>query len=164
MSSQRKGISYRKVHNIFRKTFETIQDLIIILLAVIIFLLALKVILRITFELSREIEFRAVISEILYVMIFAEIYRMIIVYLKEHRVAISFMAEIALVAALREVIIVGINEIHPLNLAVITLFILVLTLVIKVTKSEEEPEHEEREFIHKEVMRLLKGRKEEIKE
>ncbi len=150
---------YIRVHHLFRKTFETVQDLIIILLAIIIFVLAIKVIMKITFELSKEFEFRAVISEILYVMILAEIYRMIIVYLREHRVAISFMAEIALVATLREVIIVGIVDISPLNLLVITTFILALTAVIKLTKKEEEYEEEEREFIHKEMLKLLRGDK-----
>lgn len=152
------GKKYIRVHHLFRKTFETVQDLIIILLAVIIFVLAIKVILKITFELSEEFEFRAVISEILYVMILAEIYRMIIVYLREHRVAISFMAEIALVATLREIIIVGIVDIPPMSLLVITAFILSLTVVIKLTKKEES-EVEERDFIHKEMLKLLRKEK-----
>ncbi len=151
-------ILYRKVHDVFRKTLETIQDLIIIALSVIVFYVSIKVLLGIIFEISHAFEFKRVVSEILYIMILVETYRMLIVYLKEHRVAVSFMAEIALVAVLREVILTGALEIQPLTLAMATFFILALVVVIKLTVKEERADVEEKGFIHTELRDIFRRR------
>ncbi|NOZ58739.1 MAG: hypothetical protein GXO66_04080 [Euryarchaeota archaeon] len=152
-------VMYRKVHDVFRKTLETIQDLIIIALAVIVFYVSIKVLLSIVFEISHAFEFKRVVSEILYIMILVETYRMLIVYLKEHRVAVSFMAEIALVAVLREVILTGALEIEPMTLAMATFFILALVVVIKLTVKEERADLEEKGFIHTELRDIFRRRK-----
>ncbi|WP_456473703.1 phosphate-starvation-inducible PsiE family protein [Candidatus Pyrohabitans sp.] len=152
-------VLYRRVHDIFRKTLETIQDLIIIGLSIIVFYVSLKVLMNIVSEVSQAFEFQRVVSEILYIMILVETYRMLIVYLKEHRVAVSFMAEIALVAVLREVILTGALEIPPLTLAMATLFILALVFVIKFTVREERADIEEKGFLHTELRGLLKRSK-----
>lgn len=157
-------VLYRRVHDVFRKTLETIQDLIIIALAVIVFYVSIKVLLNIIFEISHAFEFKRVVSEILYIMILVETYRMLIVYLKEHRVAVSFMAEIALVAVLREVILTGALEIEPMTLAMATLFILVLVLVIKLTVKEERADLEEKGFIHTELRDIFRRRKKRRRE
>jgi len=151
-------ILYRRVHDVFRKTLETIQDLIIIALSIIVFYVSIKVLLGIIFEISNAFEFKRVVSEILYIMILVETYRMLIVYLKEHRVAVSFMAEIALVAVLREVILTGALEIPPLTLAMATFFILALVVVIKLTVREERADIEEKGFIHTELRDIFKRR------
>ncbi len=151
-------VLYRRVHDIFRKTLETIQDLIIIGLSIIVFYVSLKVLLNIVTEVSQAFEFQRVVSEILYIMILVETYRMLIVYLKEHRVAVSFMAEIALVAVLREVILTGALEIPPITLAMTTLFILALVFVIKFTVREERADVEEKGFLHTELRGLLRHR------
>ena len=151
-------ILYRKVHDVFRKTLETIQDLIIIALSAIVFYISIKVLLEIFLEVSHAFEFKRVVSEILYIMILVETYRMLIVYLKEHRVAVSFMAEIALVAVLREVILTGALEIPPTTLAMTTFFILALVVVIKLTVKEERADVEEKGFIHTELRDIFRRR------
>jgi|Deesub1362B_J571_1020462.scaffolds.fasta_scaffold06054_2 uncharacterized membrane protein (DUF373 family) len=156
--SEEQQVLYRRVHDVFRKTLETTQDLIIIALSIIIFYVSLKVLLKIVFEISHAFEFKRVVSEILYIMILVETYRMLIVYLKEHRVAVSFMAEIALVAVLREVILTGALEIPPLTLGMATFFILALVVVIKLTVKEERADIEEKGFIHTELRDIFRRR------
>jgi uncharacterized membrane protein (DUF373 family) len=116
-----------------RKILETIQDLIIIALSIAIFYISLRVLTNIFVDASHGFELQLVISELLYIMILVETYRMLVVYLKEHRVAVSFMAEISLVAVLREVILRGALEIPPITLAIITFFALAMVVVIKLT-------------------------------
>lgn len=157
--NEEQPVMYRKVHDVFRKTLETIQDLIIIALSGIVFYVSIKVLLGIIFEVSHAFEFKRVVSEILYIMILVETYRMLIVYLKEHRVAVSFMAEIALVAVLREVILTGALEIPPPTLAMATLFILALVIVIKLTIKEERADLEEKGFIHTELRDIFRRRR-----
>ncbi|WP_457554359.1 phosphate-starvation-inducible PsiE family protein [Candidatus Pyrohabitans sp.] len=164
MREEAQPVMYRRVHDVFRKTLETIQDLIIIALAVIVFYVSIKVLLNIVFEISHAFEFKRVVSEILYIMILVETYRMLIVYLKEHRVAVSFMAEIALVAVLREVILTGALEIEPLTLAMATLFILALVVVIKLTVKEERADLEEKGFIHTELRDMFRRRRKRRRE
>jgi uncharacterized membrane protein (DUF373 family) len=165
-------VKYRRVHHLFRKTLETAQDLIIILLAFTIFFFLLKVIFRMIFELSGTFEFKAIVSEILYTMILVETYRMLIIYLREHRVAVDFVAEIGLAAVIREVLLVGVLEIHPMNLLSIVIFSLTMLLVIKVTKVQEMADREEKGFLHEELfpvrwertrrslLRAVRGRRE----
>ncbi len=156
--SEEQVILYRRVHDVFRKTLETIQDLIIIALSMVVFYVSVRVLINILMEVSHAFEFKRVVSEILYIMILVETYRMLIIYLKEHRVAVSFMAEITLVAVLREIILTGAMEIPPLSLAMATLFILALVLVIKLTVKEERADLEEKGFIHTELRKILRRR------
>jgi uncharacterized membrane protein (DUF373 family) len=49
-------------------------------------------------------DFRQVIAEVLFRLVMVEVVRLVIIYLKEQRVAVDFMVEFGIVATLREII------------------------------------------------------------
>jgi uncharacterized membrane protein (DUF373 family) len=77
------------------------------------------------------VEVRAVLAELLYMMILVEFLRLLVIYLREHHVAVDVMVETSIVAALREVILHGITEMPPTVLLAVTAFLLALATLLR---------------------------------
>jgi uncharacterized membrane protein (DUF373 family) len=76
--------------------------------------------------LAPTIDFRNVIAEVLFVLVMVELVRLLIIYLREHRVAVDFMVELGIVSTLREVVLRGVVEL-PWE-QIIALSVLLLSL------------------------------------
>ena len=50
------------------------------------------------------------LSEIMFVLILMEVYRLMIFYLREHRISVALTVEVVLVSTLREVMLKGAHE------------------------------------------------------
>ena len=50
------------------------------------------------------------LSEVVFVLILTEVYRLLIFYLREHRISVALTIEVALVSTLREVMLKGAHE------------------------------------------------------
>jgi uncharacterized membrane protein (DUF373 family) len=123
-------VLYTRIHDIFRRLLENIQDIIVIGICVVLFVLMLKVILELFLSLFQPLDFRIIAGELIYVLVLVEIYRLLIIYLREHRIAVDIMIEVGIVSALREIILYGILEIDPWKIiAVSVLFIALLFLL-----------------------------------
>lgn len=59
---------------------------------------------------TATLDVRGTIAEVLYVLVVVELIEILIVYLREHRVAVDFMVEVAIVSILREVVGHGIAD------------------------------------------------------
>jgi uncharacterized membrane protein (DUF373 family) len=66
------------------------------------------------------------LSEIVYVLILTELYRLLIFYLREHRISVALTVEVALVSTLREVMLRGAHEFDWPRLAGLSLLLTVL--------------------------------------
>ena len=66
------------------------------------------------------------LSEVLFVLILTEVYRLLIFYLREHRISVALTVEVALVSTLREVVLKGAHEMEWLRLVGISLLLVVL--------------------------------------
>ena len=136
-------VLYTRIHDIFRRLLENIQDVIVIGICVVLFVLMLKVIASLIFSLWQPLEFGAIAAELIYVLVLVEIYRLLIIYLREHRIAVDIMIEVGIVSVLREIILLGILEINPWSIiAVSVLFIALLFLLhygaLRKTENETE--------------------------
>jgi uncharacterized membrane protein (DUF373 family) len=110
---------------------------------VVLFILMLKVIASLIFSVWQPIEFRTIAAELIYVLVLVEIYRLLIIYLREHRIAVDIMIEVGIVSVLREIILIGVLGINPWTIiAVSVLFIALLFLLhfgaVRKTESESE--------------------------
>jgi uncharacterized membrane protein (DUF373 family) len=65
-------------------------------------------------SLLETINFQTITSDILFILILVEIFRLLIIYLQEQRISIGAAVEVSLVSALREVILQGVLDI-PIN-------------------------------------------------
>jgi uncharacterized membrane protein (DUF373 family) len=66
------------------------------------------------------------LSEIIYVLILTVLYRLLIFYLREHRISVALTVEVALVSTLREVMLKGAHEFEGLRLLGLSLLLVVL--------------------------------------
>ena len=66
------------------------------------------------------------LSEIVFVLILMELYRLMIYYLREHRISVALTVEVALVSILRELMLKGVYEFEWLRLVALSLLLVVL--------------------------------------
>jgi uncharacterized membrane protein (DUF373 family) len=105
---------------------ETVQDLIVILLCIGLFSIMLIRIGELFFSLMHPLQFQAITSDILFLLILVELFRLLIIYLQERRISVGVAVEVSIVSALREVILRGVVEIPSTQLWAICGFLAVL--------------------------------------
>lgn len=104
-------VPHTQVHILVRRILENLQDVIASLLIVLLFILSLQAIWKLAaIALAGEGPISEVLSQILFVLILTELYRLMIFYLREHRVSVALTVEVALVSTLREIMLKGAYE------------------------------------------------------
>lgn len=109
------------VHNL-----EFFQDFIVISLCIGLFCVMLIRLGEMFLSLLQPINFQAITSDILFVLILVEIFRLLIIYLQQQRISIGAAVEVSLVSALREVILQGVVDIPFDRLLGVCTFLVVL--------------------------------------
>jgi uncharacterized membrane protein (DUF373 family) len=149
-------ILYTRVHELFRRLLENIQDIIIIGICIVLFILMIKAIVGLLAGLVLTIDFRTVAAELIYILVLIEIYRLLIIYLREHRIAVDIMIEVGIVSALREIILHGVLEIDPLKIIAISVLFIALLLLLRFgALRKEERETDAREGVVAELRRTV---------
>ncbi|MEO0947426.1 MAG: phosphate-starvation-inducible PsiE family protein [Cyanobacteria bacterium J06641_5] len=92
------------------RILEVIQDIIVVSLCVGLFGAMLMQIWMMFKALLPPLNFSDVTSDILFLLIMVELFRLMIIYLQEHEISIGVAVEVSIVSVLREVIVRGILE------------------------------------------------------
>ena len=125
-------------YNLYRfrlvRSLEFIQDLIVICLCIGLFTFMVIEIRDMFLSLLPPLNFKTVTSDILFLLILVELFRLLIIYLQEQRVSIGVAVEVAIVSVLREVIVRGVLETNYSQVLATCAFLLVLgaLLIIRV--------------------------------
>ena len=114
-----------------RKYLEGIQDLIVLGLCIALFVAMLIKLVHLGQVLLRSTDFSEVIADILFILVLIELYRLLIIYLEEHRISVSTMVEVGIVSTLREVILTGAMHVDWRQMLVMCAFILTLGVVLR---------------------------------
>ena len=93
------------------RNLETIQNFIVICLGIGLFCVMLIRLGEMFLSLLHPLNFQAITSDILFILILIELFRLSIIYLKEQRISVGAAVEVSIVSALREVILRGVLEI-----------------------------------------------------
>ncbi len=120
--------------NLVVRALESIQDLIVISLCIGLFgvmVLQLKD-MFISLLSPSNFQFHEITADILFVLILVELFRLLIIYLQEHRVSIGVAVEVSIVSVLREVIVQGVLETPWVQILVTGSFLLVLAALLLV--------------------------------
>lgn len=120
-------VQHTQVHGLLGRMLEILQDVIATLLIVLLFILSVQAqwrIARIAIEGGAPMP--ELLSEIVFVLILMEVYRMMIYYLRQHRVSVTLMVEVALVSLLRELMLKGAYEFEWPRLVALALIMGVL--------------------------------------
>jgi uncharacterized membrane protein (DUF373 family) len=120
-------IPHTQVHALARRTLENAQDLVVIGLMVLVLVLSGQALWRLGgMAVLAEVAPARLLSEILFVLILTEVYRLLIFYLREHRVSVALAVEVALVSTLRELMLKGAIEFEWQRLLGLSLLLVVL--------------------------------------
>lgn len=111
---------------------EFIQDLIIISLCIGLFSFMAIQLRELFVSLLPPLDFPRVTSDILFVLILVELFRLLIIYLQERRVSIGVAVEVSIVSVLREIIVKGILETPWSQVLATCSFLLVLAVLLVV--------------------------------
>lgn len=82
------------------------------------------------FSFLSPLDLRQVTSDILFILILVELFRLLIDHLQQQRTSVTAAVEITIVSALREVILRGVLEIPRDQIFGIALFLMVLTVIM----------------------------------
>lgn len=99
-------VKHTDIHDLLGRMFEIAQDAIVASLSVILLAVmayALWTLGRLAFVESRPPA--EVLSQIALLLILVELFRTLIFYLREHRVSVTLMLEVAIVSEVREILL-----------------------------------------------------------
>jgi uncharacterized membrane protein (DUF373 family) len=114
------------------RALETVQDLIIISLCIGLFSFMVIQIRDMFLSLLPPLNFQLVTSDILFLLILVELFRLLIIYLQEQRVSIGVAVEVSIVSVLREVIVRGVLEAPWTQILAACAFLIVMGVLLVV--------------------------------
>src|SRR5260370_28210842 len=114
-----------------RKYLELVQDIIVLGVCAAFFIAMLIKLFHLGRSLLGGTDFSVVISDILFILVLIELFRLLVIYLEEHRISVATMVEVGIVATLREVILKGAMQVDWRQMLVLCAFILTLGLVLR---------------------------------
>ncbi len=92
------------------RLLELVQDLIVISLCIGLFSFMVMQLREMFLSLLPPLNFPEVTADILFLLILVELFRLLIIYLQEHRVSIGVAVEVSIVSVLREIIVRGVLD------------------------------------------------------
>jgi len=111
---------------------EHAQDVIVVGLAVVLFAVMIRNLITLgRYVLGPMISVRDILGQALFMMMLIELLRLLVLYLRDHHVAVDVMVETSIVATLREVILRDVVELPPLTVAAVALFVATLGLLLR---------------------------------
>jgi uncharacterized membrane protein (DUF373 family) len=108
------------------RNLEIFQNFIIISLCLGLFCVMLIRLGEMYISLLKPLNFQVITSDILFILILVELFRLLIIYLQEQRISVGAAVEVSLVSALREVILQGVLNIPINRLLGVCAFLVVL--------------------------------------
>jgi uncharacterized membrane protein (DUF373 family) len=114
------------------RLLELVQDLIVVSLCIGLFSFMVMQLREMFLSLLPPLNFPHVTADILFLLILVELFRLLIIYLKEHRVSIGVAVEVSIVSVLREIIVRGILETPWVQVMSACSFLLVLGALLVV--------------------------------
>ena len=114
------------------RVLEATQDLIVVSLCIGIFAIMMLQLWEMFRSLYPPINFGLATSDILSLLIFVELFRLLVIYLQQHEISIEVAVEVTIVSVLREIIIRGILETQWTQILCASVFLIVLGGILSI--------------------------------
>ncbi len=121
----------QSTHPTIRKYLERTQDAIVLGLCIMLFIAMGIKLVHLGQSMLSGTDFALVVGDILFILVLLEVFRLLLIYLEEHRVSVETMVEVGIVSTLREVILRGALHIDWPQLLVVCAFIFTLAIVLR---------------------------------
>lgn len=135
-------VNVQLTHPIPRKYLELIQDVIVFGLCAILFAAMGIKLFHLCQLMIEGVDFSLVVGDILFILVLLELFRLLLIYLEEHRVSVATMVEVGIVTTLREVILRGALHIPWQQLLVVCAFMVTLGIVLRYSGIRTNPDEE----------------------
>lgn len=120
-------IPHTQIHGLLRRALENVQDAVVVGLMLVLLGLSAQALWNLArLALSETPAPAEALSAIIYLLILVELYRLLIFYLREHRISVALAVEVALVSTLRDVMLKGAHELEWPRLLALGLLLVVL--------------------------------------
>ena len=103
-------VRWLNVRTMFRN-LDAFQDFLVLLLAVVLVIEMVLLLGHLFVSLRVNPDFKVITSDSLFLLILVELFRLLAVYLKNHRIYVGVAVEVTVVSVLREIIVEGIIHI-----------------------------------------------------
>ena len=111
---------------------ETFCDLIVISLCFCLFAVMAVKLWGIFHDILHSVDYKQVTAKMLFILILVELFRLLMVYLQEHSIAVGVAVEVTIVSLLREVIVHGALEISWIKVGSICSLLIILGVLLLV--------------------------------
>ncbi len=125
-------VPYTEVHRLTRRTLEIVQDIIVVGLMLVLFAIMGRTLIRLVRDTTApHLDFRTVIAEVLFILVMVELVRLLLIYLREHHVAVDAVVEVGIASTLREVVLRGVVELDWQHIIALSVFLLALGSLLR---------------------------------
>jgi uncharacterized membrane protein (DUF373 family) len=135
-------VNVQITHPIPRKYLELIQDVIVFGLCAILFAAMGIKLFHLCQLMVEGVDFSLVVGDILFILVLLELFRLLLIYLEQHRISVATMVEVGIVSTLREVILRGALHIPWQQLLVVSAFMVTLSIVLRYSGIRRNPDEE----------------------
>ena len=113
MSSVRKAETLNRRFSLDRlfRNLDALQDIVVFMCGALLVFKMMLILGDIFLDIRAGLEFKTIAANSLFLLILVELFRLLAVYLKYHRIYVSIAVEVTIVSILREVILTGLVHI-----------------------------------------------------
>ena len=144
MSSVRKAETLNRRFSLDRlfRNLDALQDIVVFMCGALLVFKMMLILGDIFLDIRAGLEFKTIAANSLFLLILVELFRLLAVYLKYHRIYVSIAVEVTIVSILREVILIGLVHIDYNLVWAMCGFLFALAVLMLVShKIDGEVEH-----------------------
>ena len=108
------------------RDLDRLQDIVVFGCAILLVFQMMMILMDTFVGLAAGIDVREITAQTLFLLILVELFRLLAVYLKHHRIFVSIAVEVAVVSVLREIIVEGLIHMNAPHTIAICSFLFVL--------------------------------------
>ena len=129
------------LYRLFRN-LDNLQDVVVFLCGALLVFKMMLILGDIFLDIRAGVDFKTIAADSLFLLILVELFRLLAVYLKYHRIYVSIAVEVTIVSILREVILIGLVHIdYQLVWAMCGFLVALAVLMLISHKIDGEVEH-----------------------
>lgn len=124
---------------------DNVQDALVVLLCIGLLVVMTLLLVNLFSHLQAQPDYRQTISDMLFVLILTELFRLMMIYLESHHISIGVAVEVTLVSVMREVIVEGIIHMTQEQILGVCAFILAVSVLLysEAVVKEKSSQHPE---------------------
>ena len=124
------------------RSLDKLQDLIVFGCGALLVFKMMLILVDILLDLNSGADLKQITADSLFLLILVELFRLLAVYLKHHRIYVSIAVEVVVVSVLREVIVEGLIHMDAALVFAVCAFLFVLgALMLVSSKIDGKVEH-----------------------